>query len=363
MNTFWLLAAGLIVIIAIAFVFVLLPWLRKTQQQNTLNDPKGMMALLTGKKTPIIVGGIAICLFAAALYLSWTKPSTLTSAQVTQNSPMPPEHVEMIKALSERLEQNPNDGKGWSMLARSYAVMGRYSESAAAYEKATSLIPNNAALLMDYAEVLALANGKNFQGKPLDLIHQALKTDPNNTRALFLIGKAAYQAGDYTLAIDYWQKLLKLLPPDSPQAKQISDNIAQVRALENSSKRPQTQGQAQPATGSAQIAGVVRLSQALAGKAAPTDTVFVFAKAVAGPPMPIAVMRTQVKDLPQKFILNDSMAMTPTVKLSNFKEVAIIAKVSKSGSATAQPGDLRGEVALVKVGTDNLQLVIDKIAP
>jgi cytochrome c-type biogenesis protein CcmH len=322
-----------------------------------------MTALLMGRNTPIVVGGIAICLFAVALYFSWTGLGTSTSARVTQNSPMPPEHIEMIKALSDRLEQNPDDGKGWSMLARSYAVMGRYSESAAAYEKATNLIPNNSALLMDYAEVLATANGKNFQGKPSELIHQALKIDPNNTRALFLIGKAAYKAGDYTLAVDYWEKLLKLLPPDSPQAKQISNNIAQVRAQENSSKRPQTQGQAQPATNGAQIAGVVRLSPALASKAAPTDTVFVFAKAVSGPPMPIAVIRTQVKDLPQKFILNDSMAITPTMKLSNFKEVEIIAKVSKSGSATPQPGDLRGEVAPVKVGTDNLQLVIDKITP
>jgi cytochrome c-type biogenesis protein CcmH len=322
-----------------------------------------MTAMLMGRNTPIVVGGVAICLFAVALYFSWTVPGSSTATQATQNAPMPPEHIEMIKALSARLEKNPDDGKGWSMLARSYAVMGRYSESAAAYQKATNLIPNNSALLMDYAEVLAVANGKSFQGKPSELVKQALNIDPNNTRALFLIGKAAYQAGDYPQTVDYWQKLLSLLPPDSPQAKQISDDIAKVRAQETSGKRPQTQGQAQPATSGAQIAGVVRLSPALADKAAPTDTVFVFAKAVSGPPVPIAVIRTQVKDLPKQFILNDSEAMTPTMKLSNFKEVEIVAKVSKSGSATPQPGDLRGEVTPVKVGTENLQLVIDKITP
>ena len=362
MNVYWLLAAVLIVIIATAFVFALLPWLRKTQQKAP-HGPKGMTALLLRRETPIVAGGLAVCIFAVALYFSWTVPGSSSATQATQNSPMPPEHIEMIKALSARLEKNPDDGKGWSMLARSYAVMGRYSESAAAYEKATNLIPNNAALLMDYAEVLAVANGKSFQGKPSELIHQALTIDPNNTRALFLIGKAAYQAGDYTHAIDYWEKLVKLLPPNSPQAKQISGNIAQLRAQETSGKRPQTQGKAQPATSGAQIAGVVRLSPAVASKAAPTDTVFVFAKAVSGPPMPIAVIRTQVKDLPKKFILNDSEAMTPTMKLSNFKEVEVVAKVSKSGSATPQPGDLRGEITSVKVGTENLQLVIDKITP
>lgn len=366
MNTFWLIAAGLIVVIAVALLFVLLPWLRKTQKK-TLHDPKGVMAILAGSQAPVIVGGIAISLFAVALYLAWSKPviTTPSPSQIAQNSQMAPEHIEMIKALNARLEQNPNDGKGWTMLARSYAVLGRYNESAAAYDKATNLIQNNAALLVDYADILAMANDKNLQGKPLELIQSALKIDPNNTKGLLLIGKAAYQAGDYSHAVGYFEKLLQLLPPDSPRAKQVSDNIAQARAQE-AGKRPQSlpaQAEAQPATGGAQITGVVRLSPALAGKVSPTDTVFVFAKAVSGPPMPIAVIRAQVKDLPQKFILNDSMAMMPTMKLSNFQEVAVSAKISKSGNATPQSGDLRGEVAPVKVGANNVQLVIDKIVP
>jgi cytochrome c-type biogenesis protein CcmH len=231
MNTFWLIAAGLIVVIAVALLFVLLPWLRKTQKK-AMASPKGMMAILIDSRTPAIVGGVAISLFAVALYLAWSKPviSTPSPSQIAQNSSMAPEHIEMIKGLQARLEQNPNDGKGWSMLARSYAVMGRYNESAAAYEKATNLIQNDAALLVDYADVLAMANGMNLQGKPLELIQSALKIDPNNTKGLLLIGKAAYQAGDFTHAVGYFEKLLQLLPPDSPLAKQISDNIAQARA-------------------------------------------------------------------------------------------------------------------------------------
>jgi cytochrome c-type biogenesis protein CcmH len=205
--------------------------LRKTQKK-ALATPKGTMAILTGSRTPAIVGGVAISLVAVALYLAWSKPviTTPTPSQMAQNSQMAPEHIVMIKALNARLEQNPNDGKGWSMLARSYAVLGRYSESAAAYEKATNLIQNDATLLVDYADILAMANGKNLQGKPLELIQSALKIDPNNAKGLLLIGKAAYQTGDFTHAVGYWEKLLQSLPPDSPLAKQISDNIAQARA-------------------------------------------------------------------------------------------------------------------------------------
>jgi cytochrome c-type biogenesis protein CcmH len=230
MNTFWLIAAGLIVIIAAALVFVLLPWLRKTQESQVAS--KGMMAILTDSRMPVIVGGIAISLFAVALYLAWRKPviNIPTPSQIAQNGQMAPEHIEMIKALNARLEQNPNDGKGWAMLARSYAVIGRFNESAAAYDKATNLIQNDAALLTDYADILAMANGRNLQGKPLELIQSALKIDPNNAKGLLLAGKAAYQAGDFTHAVGYWEKLLQSLPPDSPLAKQMNDNIAQARA-------------------------------------------------------------------------------------------------------------------------------------
>jgi cytochrome c-type biogenesis protein CcmH len=363
-NTFWLIAAGLIVVIAAALLFVWLPWLRNTQMK-TLNEPKGMMAILTGSQAPLIVGGIAISLFVVALYFAWSKPIKTPVSQIAQNAPMAPEHIEMIKALAARLEQNPNDGKGWAMLARAYAVLGRYNEALPAYEKAANLIQDDPVLLVDYADVLAVVNGKNLRGKPMELIQRALLIDPNNIKGLNLIGTAEFQAGNYTHAVSYWEKLLQLLPPDSPNAKKINASIANARAQE-AGKQPQSlpaQGVAQPASGGAQIAGVVKLSPALAGKVNPTDTVFVFAKAVSGPPMPIVVIRAQVKDLPQQFILNDSMAMMPTMKLSNFQEVVVGAKISKSGSATPQSGDLRGEVASVKVGANNVQLVIDKIVP
>jgi cytochrome c-type biogenesis protein CcmH len=367
-DTFWLVAAVTIAVVGIALIFVWLPWLRKTQQGN-LREPKGGMAILTGSQGPIIIGGVATILFAFAMFLTTTnKPATVaTTTGIAQNVPLSPEHVEMIKALSARLAQDPNDGKGWAILARSYAVLGRYNEAVPAYEKAVNLIPNDPVMLVDYADILGVINGKNLQGKPTELIQKALLLDPGNVKGLNLMGTAAFQAGEYIHAESYWEKLLKLLPPDSPTAKQVSTSISNARtqALKVGEQKPtlSNNGEDQTTSGGAQISGEVRLSPALANKVAPTDTVFVFAKAMSGPPMPIAVIRAQVKDLPQKFTLNDSMAMMPTMKLSNFKEVAIGAKISKSGNATPQSGDLRGEISAVKIGTNNVQLVIDKVVP
>jgi cytochrome c-type biogenesis protein CcmH len=228
LNTYWLIAACLILVFAAIFLFVLTPWMRKNKSPSA---QESLTAWLTASRTPAIVGSAAVILIAVALYLAWRKPDiTPSQALIAQNGQMAPEHIEMINSLKTRLEQNPNDGKGWAMLGRSYAVLGRFAESAAAYEKATNLIPNNAALMLDYADVLAMANGKNMQGKPLELIQGALKIDPNNAKGLLLIGKAAYQAGDFTIAAGYWEKLLQQLPPDSPFAKQLSSNIAQARA-------------------------------------------------------------------------------------------------------------------------------------
>jgi cytochrome c-type biogenesis protein CcmH len=359
-NTFWLVVAGLIVVIAAVYLLVLLPKLRKSQQEASA-QPDGAMAILAGKQAPLIVGGIAICLFAAALYFASAKPAP-SAAGAIENGQLAPEHVAMIKALSDRLEQNPNDGKGWAMLARSYAVLKRYKEALPAYEKAANLIHDDPVLLVDYADILAAANGRNLQGKPAELIQSALMLDPTNLKGLNLMGTVSYQKGDFTHAIGYWQKILTLVPPESQLAKQANKNIAiaQNKAAEQG-KQPSS-AKAQAATG-VQISGVVKLSPALAGRVSPTDTLFVFAKAVSGPPMPVAVIRAQAKDFPQRFNLDDSMAMMPTMKLSNFKEVTVSAKISKSGNATPQSGDLKGEVATVKVGTNNVELVIDKVVP
>lgn len=136
-----------------------------------------------------------------------------------------------IEKLAERLRQNPNDAQGWTMLARSYMMQERFSDAASAYEKLTVINPNNPDAWADYAEALALANGQNLAGKPSEAINRALQIDPKHQKGLALAGSAAYQAGDYNKAVDYWQKLLKLLPAGSQELKTITGQITKAKEL------------------------------------------------------------------------------------------------------------------------------------
>lgn len=367
MIIFWLVAAELAVAVVIALLFVLPPLLRKMQKKPPVT-PTGLLATLLSGRAAAITLGIAIPALSIVLYLVRPDTPPIAPAQptVAKGEKMAPAHAQVVEDMAARLELNPNDGNGWAMLAQSYAMMGRYADAVKAYEKAVKLIPNNAQLLVDFADVLAVANDRNLLGKPLAMINQALKLDPNNIKGLALIGSAAFQAKDYAGAIKYWGKMLKLLPPDTPLAKQMTAGVAEARAMIAGKKSPSfevAEDRVQPVKGGAQITGVLTLSKALASKAAPTDSVFLSAKDMSGTPVPIAVMRATVKDLPLRFTLDDSMSMMPEMKLSNFKIVMISAKISRSGNTKTQIGDLLGEVASVKVGDNDVRVLIDKVAP
>lgn len=274
-----------------------------------------------------------------------------------------------IKELEDKLAKSPDNPEGWLLLARSYAQMERWSDSARAYEKLTLLVPNEAQLWADYADVIAMVHGQSLVGAPTSLLDKALAIDPNNPKALALAGAAAMERGDYPAAVGYWENLLKQLPPDSPDAKMVAGGLEQARAFLAQAKggkakmMPQAQSRAPEtvAPGKERITGTVSLSDALQGKADPSDTVFVLARAAEGPKMPLAIMRKQVKDLPLQFTLDDSMAMSPQMKLSAFDQVVVIARISKSGNAMPQPGDLQGASAVVNPGRSGLKITIDKV--
>lgn len=179
------------------------------------------------------------------------------------------------------------------------------------------------------------------------------------------MGTAAYQDQNFQAAMEFWQRLYDALPADSKDREQIAANINEVRS--NMGLQPITVTPAQPAmsssaAGNASIRGTVSLGGAVANKAAPEDTVFVFARAAQGPRMPLAIVRKQVKDLPFDFELNDSMAMNPSMKLSAFPTVVVGARISKSGNAMPQPGDLEGFSSEVStVGTNEVNLTINRL--
>jgi cytochrome c-type biogenesis protein CcmH len=298
---------------------------------------------------------------AVVFYLAVGSPSALlpradAGHQVTR------EQVEkMVTRLQQRLERTPGDAEGWRMLGRSQSVMGRYPEAVRAYGRAAALAPDDAGLLADYADALAMAQGRSMLGKPLELVTRALAIDADQWKALALAGTAAFERNDYAGAVAYWERLRKVLPPDSEMRQSVEASIAEAHALAGTKPAPET-AKAQRAF-PARVAGKVSLARALAARAAPTDSVFIYARAVSGPPMPLAVLRKQVRDLPLDFTLDDSMAMAPNLRLSDFPEVVVGARVSRSGTATAQSGDLQGQSNPVKVGTTGIAVVIDSAIP
>ncbi len=304
----------------------------------------------------VLAAGIPVG--AVIFYLVVGAPSALLQ-QRDEGHQMTREKVEqMVAGLAARLEKAPDNPEGWRVLGRSYSVMGRYPEAARAYERATALTPGDADLLADYADALAMAQGQSMAGKPLELVDRALKIDPDQWKALALAGTAALERKDYAHAIAYWERLRKVLPPGSGMEESVEASIAEARALAGARPAPKPK-----AAAAARVAGRVSLAQGLAARAAPTDTVFIFARAASGPPMPLAVLRKQVRDLPLQFTLDDTMAMAPNLKLSDFPEVVVGARVSRSGSATAQSGDLRGQSKPVKIGTTGIAVVIDTAIP
>ena len=327
-------------------------------------------------KVLAIVLSVLLPVFSVSLYLAIGSPEALLPQEQREAAVDDIIRTEEgLQKLASKLEKNPEDPNGWYMLARSYIEMKRYAEGAKAYEELVKLVPDEAQLWANYADVFAMAHGKTLQGEEVTrLLERALALDPNNITALALSGSAGMERGDYVVALTNWQKLYGLLHPGSQDAQRFKVSIQRARDLlaaqpggkKKLAQLPFSEAPQQAAAAAnpaAAITGKVALSSALAGKASPTDTVFILARAAQGPKIPLAVFRKQVKDLPMEFTLDDSMAMRPEMKLSGFDQIVVVARVSKSGTPTAQAGDLEGLTAAIRPGTKGLNIVIDSVVP
>ena len=324
--------------------------------EEAARPAEGVAVARRGRTAPIAVG-LLIPVAAVLLYLQVGTPEGLDVTQhaASDVSSMTAERFqEMTEKLAARMREKPNDAEGWMMLGRAYRAMDRFDEAAAALRKAVALSPGNADLLADLAEALALKNGRTLAGEPTRLLNRALKLDPDNDKVLALSGSAAFERKDYKAAIRHWEALLKRPKVSGELAQALSAGIAEARALSTGKK---TVGA--PASG--RVSGTVTLDSALRTRAAPEDTVFVYARAAQGPRMPLAIVKIQVKDLPYNFSLDDSMAMMPEMKLSAFTDVIIGARVSKSGSAKPAAGDLEGASARISPGAKGVTVAIDQV--
>ncbi len=266
----------------------------------------------------------------------------------------------MVSSLAQRLQKNPDDLEGWMMLGRSFLYMKRYQAASEAFAQAYRLQPENVAVVLQYADALAAAHDGKLSGKPAQLIKQALRLQADNQTALWMSGLASVEAGQLRQALETWQKLASLTDKQSPSYSKLSALIQalQQKLAENDSLKPVPAA----STAGVNIQVQVDLSETFKNRVNPDDTVFIYARALNGPKMPLAIVRKQVKDLPITVNLNDSMAMMPTMKLSTFKQLEVVARVSKSGNAMAQPGDLIGKQDLKKVqAKQTLHVIIDRM--
>jgi len=335
---------------------------RREIEQRLLDDLRtgdGTRAIPAGGRRTGMAVALALPVAALLLYLAVGNPAALApGAAAGDGHGIARDQIEsMVERLATRMKEKPEDAEGWAMLGRSYAVLDRYAEAAVAYANAVKRSEPDAQLLADYADALAMAQGRNLRGEPERLIAQALQVDPRNVKALLLAGTVAFQDKKFKDAIAYWERILAVVPPDSDIADSARDSIADARALAGMPKAPPP---AKPgaAAVAATVSGTVRLSPGIAAKASPDDTVFIFARPAEGPRMPLAVMRKRVRDLPTAFTLDDSMAMTPTAKLSNHAQVVVGARVSRSGNPAVQPGDLEGLSTQVRPGATGIAVVI-----
>ena len=318
-------------------------------------DEADDLAVLGSPKKTII----GICFFVAILssgfyfYLG-------DAAQIAQKGaeqPMTQESIEkMVGEFAAKMDKEPDNLKGWAMLARSYRILGRNTEAANAYARAGSFVDSDPQLLADYADVLAANANGSFAGKPQQLINKALAQDPNNLLALWLSGTAAFNAQNYKAAVQTWEKLAKQLPAESNEARTITASIAEARS--KGGLAPANT----PVISKQGVSGQVEITPELKSKIKAGDVLMVIARKP-GERMPVAVLKTSVTAFPINFVLNDALAMSPNALISQMSEVSVEVRISKTGMAMPEPGDLISTPQTIKVGTTNARLVIGQIRP
>lgn len=367
-------------------------------------DPRARLGGQRAGLAAACVLTVAVPVAAVLLYGQLGNPRAAATVALSQ-APEPHSQaadndmVLAINALAQRLRASPDDADGWYMLARSYETLGRYNDAVAAYQEVLRLVPGQPAVLADLADALLSAR----QGQPDDAsiaaVAQALQADPDQPKALALAGMMALRRGDAADALTHWERLRALLPQDSEAARQIQTNIAQARAMAASgtaggaaapppsgNSASTAAGQSATAPGltasgvatpdaaapspsagasvmTARLAGQARIADALRDQVRPTDTVFILARPMTGSRMPVAILKMQAADLPRAFVLDDSTAMSPDATLSKAGKVRVEIRVSRSGNAAAQPGDLNGVLTDVGPRADGLALVADTVVP
>jgi cytochrome c-type biogenesis protein CcmH len=341
---FYLVAA---VMIAAALILLLWPLVRHGRRHGR---PAGIFALA-------LVVAFALPLGAGGLYLLVGTPVALNGVAA-----QPAMDIDQaVTELRDHLKQQPDDLQGWLLLAQTEAALHQNAQAREAYGQALRQDPHNGTAMVGWAEADSMARDDHrIEGRALDLLKQAVQADPANQRGLWLLGISQFQHDDYTAAAATWRRLQPLLEPGSNVDKAVTEQIAVAEARAGGKPGPASAARAD----SPHLTVQVQLDPSLRDKVAAGAALFVYARAEQGPPMPLAVARLDASQLPTTVTLTDAMAMAPQLRLSSADKVFVGARVSASGQAIAQPGDLEGDAGVVDVGHEGpIRIVIDKVHP
>ena len=346
-------------------------------EDTSVGDDPGARKEKPALWTAVLIG-LTLPVASLSMYLWVGEPQALQAmATVPPEKAMQAELSGMAQTLAKKLESNPDNQEGWVMLGRSYRTLEKYDNAVSAYDRALKLSADDGVKL-ERAEVLALKAQGNFDGEPWNVIREILKKDPQQKGALLLAGSASYAHDKYADALRYWQQARKLLAADHPDVPSLEGAIATAQNKLGLPVTPPTSSPQAPAAASGagatasvssgaqaglNITGRISLAAALKDKASPTDMVYVYASPANGDRMPLAIFKSTVAKLPLNFTLDDSTAMLPERKLSGAGEVILKARISKSGNAIPQSGDLTGTLGPVKVGAKGLMLEIKEQIP
>ena len=320
-----------------------------------------------------VVLAVALPLGSMGLYMWVGQPEALNPmAAKTPDQVDPKDLAKMAQTLADKLQAKPDNLQGWVMLGRTYRALENFDAALKAYDSALKLSADDD-LKLERIEIIAMQRQGQFEGEPWNVIREVLQRDPQHFGALLTAGSASYAEGKFADALKYWEQARKPLDANNPDLEGLENAIAAVRdrlgmppaksSLTASSTPSSTASSTAVATSGLNVTGQVNLSASLKSKASPNDVVFIYATPANGDRMPLAIFKTTVSQLPLNFTLDDSSAMTPDRKLSAAGEVMVKVRVSKSGNAMPQSGDLSGSLGPVKVGAKGLKLEIKDQIP
>ncbi|WP_313481373.1 c-type cytochrome biogenesis protein CcmI [Stutzerimonas kunmingensis] len=326
--------------------------------EDTENSDKPRIAKL-GRSVPLIAA-VLVPLMGYGLYMYWGASDKVQMAR--QFSEQPRTVEEMTAHLEQAVQEQPDSAEAWYFLGRTYMNQERPADAAKAFGRVVEIAGRQPELLGQLAQALYFAGDRQWSDKLQALTDEALQGDPQEVTSLGLLGIAAFEEARYQDAVRFWEQLVAALPEEDPSREAIRGGIERARQqIEGGSS---TTEQASAASEKADAAGAtlqiqVALDPKVAESVSPQDTVFVFARAVAGPPVPLAAKRLTIADLPATVTLGDADAMVPSMKISSVEQVTVMARVSRSGDATK--GEWMGQSEALDTASDNaIDLVIDR---